>query len=159
VIGERAARAAGEDGPSAAPRAASQRASGRRRGSRGRHLGSLAVVLLGAGLITGLGLAQDAPEARGEAVFQMHCARCHNINGRNAVCPDLGDVGSRHDAAYLRESVVDPNAYIVPGFPKDVMLKFDKILKPGEIDDVVAYMVTLKGQTIDPRVKEQGVKW
>jgi complex iron-sulfur molybdoenzyme family reductase subunit gamma len=89
----------------------------------------------------------------------MHCARCHNINGRNAVCPDLGDVGKRHDAAYLRESVLDPNAYVVPGFPKDVMLNFTPILKPAEVDDVVAYMVTLKGQTIDPRVKDLGVRW
>ena len=39
------------------------------------------------------------------------------------------------------------------------MLNFSAILKPAEVDDVVAYLVTLKGQTIDPLVREQGVRW
>lgn len=54
-------------------------------------------------------------------------------------------------AGYIRESILDPNAYIVPGdvyhtadgqsvMPKD----FGTTLTPQQIDDLVAYLLTLK---------------
>lgn len=54
---------------------------------------------------------------------------------------------------------MEPNAYIVPGFPKDVMPKFSLLLKPEEIDELVAYLLTLKGQTVDPNVVGKKVGW
>jgi len=40
-----------------------------------------------------------------------NCASCHSIKGAGGVSgPDLTDIGVRRSAAYLRESLVDPQA-------------------------------------------------
>ena len=59
--------------------------------------------------------------------------------------------GQATDAAgYIRESIVDPNAYVLPGptysaggrslMPGD----FAQTLKPEQVDQIVAYLLTLK---------------
>jgi len=99
----------------------------------------------------GLAQAQNAVPVQVPALFTDNCARCHNINGVNAVCPDLSTIGLRRDAAYIRQSILDPNAYIVPGYPMNVMpLNFAQVLKPEEVDTLVKFLLTLKGQTVDP---------
>ncbi|HEX7929111.1 MAG TPA: cytochrome c [bacterium] len=103
--------------------------------------------------------AEDAPTPVLDPLFVQHCARCHNVNGINGVCPDLSTIGARRDEAYIRESIVDPNAYIVPSFPKDVMPRFALILKPEEVDHLVKYLLTLKGQYRDEERIKKGVKW
>ncbi len=46
---------------------------------------------------------------------------------------------------YLHQSIVDPNAFVVPGFPKGQMIQnFGKILTEEEINDLVAFLLTLK---------------
>ncbi len=46
---------------------------------------------------------------------------------------------------YLRESILEPNAYVVPGFAPDVMFqRYHAALTPGQIDDLVAYLLTLE---------------
>lgn len=99
------------------------------------------------------------PAHQMDPLFTQYCKRCHNIDGTNAVCPDLSTIGKRRDEAYIRQSIVDPNAYVVPGFPKDVMPFFKFILKPEEVDQLVAYLLTLQGQTADPEKAGKGVKW
>lgn len=117
---------------------------------------ALALLGLAAGCAVQAWAAEPAPP---NPLFVQWCSRCHNINGMNAVCPDLSTIGQRQTEAYIRQSIVEPNAYIVPGFPKDVMPKFSLILKPEEIDALVAYLLTLKGQTADPNVVGKKVGW
>jgi nitric oxide reductase subunit C len=106
--------------------------------------------------------------ARGGQLFaRLPCASCHDLVKRwpgGDICPNLGNIateaarivrrrdyhGKAKDAAgYIRESIVDPNAYIVPGanyrtpdgrsvMPKD----FATTLKPSDIDDLVAFLLT-----------------
>lgn len=107
----------------------------------------------------GLGIPAWAAEpAQPNPLFTQWCARCHNINGLNAVCPDLSTIGLRQTEGYILQSILDPNAYIVPGYPKDVMPNFSQTLKPEEINEIVAYLMSLKGQTADPKFvgKEAG---
>ncbi len=48
-------------------------------------------------------------------------------------------------AAFVKQSIVDPNAYISPGFPKGVMPPtFGSTLSKAKIDALVAYIVTKK---------------
>ena len=105
---------------------------------------------------------------RGEQLYAtLPCASCHDIEHPapgGAVCPNLGNIaieaarivrspdyhGRAKDAAgYVRESIVDPNAYLVPGpsyrqadgtsvMPKD----FGKTLTPAQLDDLVAFLLT-----------------
>jgi hypothetical protein len=46
---------------------------------------------------------------------------------------------------YLRESIVKPNAYVVPGFTAGIMLQnYGQSLTETQIDDLVAYLATLR---------------
>ena len=62
---------------------------------------------------------------RGKAVFTSHpeaaCIRCHTTNADgsgSSVGPNLAGIGAKPDKPkhYLLESMIDPNAYIVPGY-------------------------------------------
>lgn len=74
------------------------------------------------------------------------CVTCHSLEpGVKLVGPSLAGVASRGDEAYLRESIVNPNAVVVEGFPKGVMYQnYGKDLSEQEIADLVAFLMTLK---------------
>ena len=45
------------------------------------------------------------------------CGQCHMIDGRGGrLGPDLSSVGRKRSLAYLKESILDPNADVTPGF-------------------------------------------
>src|SRR5262249_21751039 len=69
------------------------------------------------------------------------CGKCHTSSPAGSsgkIGPDLDNVAADAQKAgkpldaYVHESIADPNAYIVPGFPKDVMPKFP--LTSAQID-------------------------
>src|SRR5262245_8960219 len=72
-----------------------------------------------------------SPTAAGLAVFnQNNCASCHTLSAANAtgtVGPDLDRLVSYAQQAkqplspFVHESIVNPEAYIQPGYPKGVM--------------------------------------
>lgn len=70
-------------------------------------------------------LGRAAPEktagdaGNGERLYRTRggCAQCHTVGGRGgAVGPDLTDIGARRSPAYLRESLVNPEADVPEGF-------------------------------------------
>lgn len=83
------------------------------------------------------------------------CVICHSLEAdRTLVGPSLAGIadvaGSRVpglDAeAYLRQSLVEPDAYVVDGFPSGQMLPdLADTLTPAQIDQLVAFMLTLEG--------------
>lgn len=96
------------------------------------------------------------PTANGKAIFiSSGCGACHTFApaGTSAkVGPDL-DTAPEKDApkakmplaAFVQQSIVDPNAYISPGFPKGVMPPtFGTTLSKAKIAALVAYIVTKK---------------
>ena len=96
--------------------------------------------------------AAPAPAANGKAIFiSAGCGACHTFKaaGTSAkIGPDL-DSAPAADAkkagmpldAFVKQSIVDPNAYIAPGFPKGVMpATFGKTLSPAKIDALVAFI-------------------
>lgn len=64
----------------------------------------------------------DAPPQgdpqRGEALFrEKGCSGCHLVRGEGGIRgPDLSVVGSQRPADYIRESILDPDAKIQPGY-------------------------------------------
>jgi cytochrome c oxidase subunit II len=97
--------------------------------------------------------AQATPEGRGQLLVQNNvCGACHSINGAAGIGPTwLGLFGRTEemedgtiivvDEAYLHESIKDPKAKIVKGFPP-TMPVFP--LTDQEIEDIIAYIKTLK---------------
>ncbi|MBI2303311.1 MAG: cytochrome c [Chloroflexi bacterium] len=75
----------------------------------------------------------------------MGCIGCHTVKGIGGrVGPDLTDLGARRNTVYIRQSIEDPGAYIVPGYQPD-MPSPDKLrLSASDIDNLVAFLAGLK---------------
>lgn len=81
------------------------------------------------------------------------CNACHDTSsGMTIVGPSLKGVASRAasrqpgvDAAtYLRESILNPNKFVVQGFAQGLMPQtFSAVLSKQQVDDLIAYMLTL----------------
>jgi cytochrome c oxidase subunit II len=83
--------------------------------------------------------------ADGEAVFAANgCGSCHTLAAANAtgkVGPDLDQIEPA-TAAFIRESITDPNKNIAQGFSPDVMPgDFAEKLSPAELDALVEYLL------------------
>ncbi len=99
--------------------------------------------------------------ADGREVFEDNnrggCGICHSIKpGDNGIGPSLAGIGTRAgetvaglDAdAYLRQSILDPDAYIVGGYRAGQMLPFyDERLSAEDLDALVLYLESLTGET------------
>jgi cytochrome c len=83
------------------------------------------------------------------------CSTCHNVDPGSGtlVGPSLSGVATRAEtrvaglsaAQYLRTSIVAPNSYVVEGFVPGLMTQtFEAALTPEQIEDLVAYLLTLK---------------
>ncbi len=91
----------------------------------------------------------------GAAVFtSAGCGGCHVFTpaGTNgAIGPSLDNLAAdakkagEDPAAYVRESIVNPNAVLAKGYSAGVMPgSFSKSLSPAEIDALVTYLTTAK---------------
>jgi mono/diheme cytochrome c family protein len=83
--------------------------------------------------------------AAGKAIFaSAGCGTCHTLQDAGAngtVGPNLDDVLKGKDPAFIRESIVDPNAEIADGFAPGVMPQtFGDQLDDKQLSDLVAYL-------------------
>jgi mono/diheme cytochrome c family protein len=81
----------------------------------------------------------------GEKVFAASgCAACHTLTEANAsgtVGPNLDEALKGKDAGFIRESIVNPDAEIAPGYSKGVMPgNFGTSLTETQINDLVALL-------------------
>jgi mono/diheme cytochrome c family protein len=76
---------------------------------------------------------------------QAGCITCHSLSpGETIVGPSIAGIGSRGEA-YIRESILDPNAVLVDGYPADTMPNvWGTELSGEQLDQLVAYLLTLK---------------
>jgi cytochrome c oxidase subunit II len=90
--------------------------------------------------------------AAGLSVFNANgCSSCHTLSAAGAtgkVGPDLDKLVSYAQqakqplAAFIHESIVNPNAYIQPGYPKSLMPgTFGHSLSTSQLDALVAFLV------------------
>ncbi len=104
----------------------------------------------------------DALVAAGRDLFtgdRAPCLKCHSLGeDPKARCPNLEGLGERAAsrksglaaAEYLVESLYDPNAFVVPGFPRNQMTPVNRppmSLSHDDIAAVLAFLNTLGGRT------------
>jgi mono/diheme cytochrome c family protein len=84
--------------------------------------------------------------AKGEALYTAQkCSMCHSVAGKGNKKYPLDGVGAKLSAADTKEWLVNPDAQIAKMAEKPVMkMKSYKTLSAQEIDDLVAYIGTLK---------------
>lgn len=96
--------------------------------------------------------AAAAPAASGKSIFvSAGCGACHTFKAAGTsgtVGPNL-DTAPEKDAvkakmkldAFVKESIVSPNAFISPGFPKGVMPgNFEATLGPTKVAALVTFI-------------------
>ena len=106
----------------------------------------------GGGGSGGGGTGGGSGAAAGKAAFTANgCNSCHTLaaagsNGK--VGPDLDRLPQEAQRAgkpldaFVRESIVNPNAYIEPGFPKGVMPpNFGQTIPKSQLDSLVKFLV------------------
>ena len=94
---------------------------------------------------------------RGKAVFlgSSGCFACHTVAGvsSGAIGPNLTTIGATAATrkpgtsaeAYIRESVLKPNAFIAPGFQPNLMpATFGESLSQQQLNDLVTFLLSLK---------------
>jgi uncharacterized protein len=89
---------------------------------------------------------------RGEHIFFKHpaaaCVLCHTLKGQGStVGPPMDGIASRFSAEYINESLVEPGKVLAKGFEAlgaSPMPPLGLILKPQELEDIKAYLQTLK---------------
>jgi mono/diheme cytochrome c family protein len=99
--------------------------------------------------------SSGADVAAGKTLFSSSgCVSCHTFGpaGSNGtIGPDLDTApaqdaktdGNMALAAFIKESIVNPDAYIAKGFTKGLMpTTFGTQLKPTQIDDLVAFILS-----------------
>lgn len=103
--------------------------------------------------------------ANGKELVAQNCTACHNYtgsdNGMPYMAPNLSNIGGYSTTAYLRESIVNPNAVIVPGYNRNAHKNYawynldekgNRIsampaydwMDEKSVNDIVAFISTLK---------------
>jgi cytochrome c oxidase subunit 2 len=102
----------------------------------------------------------QTPAQQGQAGAQVFedngCGGCHEFQAagsKGTTGPSLDDLATvakeagQSPDAFVEESIVDPNAFIAKGYPKDTMPpNFGDTLTPEEIDALVSYLLGSEGQ-------------
>lgn len=96
------------------------------------------------------------PAARGEYWFKRPpaiCATCHALAPDTVIVgPSLAGIASRaadrvpgqSAEAYLRDSIINPGHFIVPGFPDVMQRNLGEKLSAEQINDIITFLLTLE---------------
>ena len=100
----------------------------------------------------------DSPAATGRKVMQnIGCFACHTIDGTKLVGPSFKGIWGETqtvttgrekrevtvDEDYIRKSIFDPNADVVEGFAKGLMVSYEGQLSDEDVDNIIEYLKTL----------------
>ncbi|RIH64954.1 cytochrome c oxidase subunit II [Mariniphaga sediminis] len=100
----------------------------------------------------------DSPTATGRRIMQnIGCFACHTTDGSKLVGPSFKGIWGEEvtvttggkerqvtvDEEYIRRSIYDPNADVVDGFNKGLMLSYEGQLSEEDIENIIEYLKTL----------------
>ncbi len=103
--------------------------------------------------------AVESPTATGKRIMQnIGCFACHSLDGSKLVGPSFKGVWGTErtvktgkevrqvmaDEEYIKKSIYDPNADLVDGFGKGLMLTYEGQLSEEDIGNIIEYLKTLK---------------
>jgi len=71
------------------------------------------------------------------------CATCHSVTNLKLNGPPLNTISKRHDAAFIRESILKPEKVITKGYEAS-MPSFEGVINAQDLEDIIAYIKSLK---------------
>lgn len=99
--------------------------------------------------VSGRTIFQQGPGGEAPA-----CASCHSTEpGKVIIGPYLAGIAARDSQSRpgmsaeecLRQSILEPNAYVIEGFPEGVMYQnFKDALSEEHLDSLISYLMTLR---------------
>ena len=104
--------------------------------------------------ITSLDTNTDPIWELGRTIFSQRCAPCHAISPNVVIVgPSLVCIPSRAAERvpgqsaedYIRNSILNPSAYVVEGFPDVMQKNFADMVSSREIDALITFLMTLEG--------------
>ena len=102
---------------------------------------------------------RQQPTTNGRLLYAMHCMSCHTLDGGKRIGPSFADLWTAPrivrrngqlesvvaDEAYVRESILQPQAAIVKGYENaNRMVDITQTLNEQQIEAVVGFLKTLK---------------
>jgi sulfur-oxidizing protein SoxX len=132
---------------------------------RSGWIGRYCAALLSAVMLVACGGAAPGDPQAGRRLFNGQialddlaatpCSQCHSAEpgGISSLGTNLSNIGNRSATTvpgqsaeeYLRTSIVDPDAFLAGNFQDGLMYRrYGSALTPQQINDLVAYMLTLK---------------
>ncbi len=103
--------------------------------------------------------AEEKPGARGFQIMRLNgCNACHSSDGSKLVGPSYkGLWGSTvtvttdgeerevvADEEYIRRAIYEPNADVVEGYNKGLMLSYRDLISEEDLQDIIEYLKTLQ---------------
>ena len=122
----------------------------------------MAVALAAAVVLASCGGGGDgaAGEVDGEELFtatvlegRAGCITCHSLaEGTNLVGPSLYAIATTAETRvpglsaeeYLRQSILEPDAFVVDGYSAGVMPAWGEVLSDAQVGALVEYMLSLR---------------
>jgi len=104
-------------------------------------------------------VALDSPTENGKRIMKnIGCFACHSVDGTKLVGPSFKGIyghavtvvtgGNERevtvDDEYIKKSIYDPNADVVKGFNKGLMLSYTGQLSEEDVKQITEYLKTLK---------------
>jgi len=101
----------------------------------------------------------DSPGATGKRIMQnIGCFACHTLDGTKLVGPSFKGIWGEEqsvvtgketrkvlvDEDYIKRSIYDPNADVVEGFMKGLMVSYQGQLSEDDIANIIEYLKTVK---------------
>ena len=100
----------------------------------------------------------DSPTATGKRIMQnIGCFACHSLDGSRLVGPSFKGIWGEEitvvtdgeerqvvvDEEYVRRSIYEPNADVVDGFNKGLMLSYEGQLSEEDVSNIIEYLKTV----------------
>jgi cytochrome c2 len=82
--------------------------------------------------------------SKGKRHFKKYaCATCHSVANLKLNGPPLNGISKRHDEAFIRESILNPEKVIAKGYEAS-MPSFQGVINAQNLEDLIAYVKSLK---------------
>jgi len=95
---------------------------------------------------------------QGQELHTAYCVGCHSREqGKSSIGPPVVGLVSRSaetitsddykgkaetPAGYIRESIMEPGTYVVPGYPDGLMPNYSNTLSQDDLENLVSYLMT-----------------